>query len=958
MMSKTVKYVLSLLLLCACGGNVSRKGQSETAETKNVNLRYEKYDHREPYIIASPDRECGIALAEGETVTDFSLAATRPQMVALVKQANGNHCLKVWNIGESEPISIPLPAGAFKWKYVAMHPAREIFFVSGTEEALDNHQIYRVTPNEGGWEAVPIFVSPHPLERLVVSPLPFHMPVDTVWEGAYRLYAGEEYADGVYRLVSVSEYGTRLYQVVGPKESITTDEDMASEWPPSKMTASCALPVAFHPAGHRLIWEDGRHRYQVAEYWGEAWEDEYVALPVKFAGAIVPLPNGLGFVHHRAGQDGAGIYLLPLEKEETVAAGYRFASVPKPVADGKGLAGVTVSGGRCTLQYVPADIPMGDVVNAWRYVGSPEELSLFDKNSGLFRPSGMEQIYQPFEPAHYDIMPYPLLVTTDVMWEIFGAAFQGVFVVKEKEEAIPAFWAFADEAYRWLQKNDGTSPWIPVFEAITSLRTEEPNAEAEKILAENDAYSELIGEKFAYSEMKPRGHYMKSVKTGMSEDENEAEESPDMETYFRAFKYFTSIYLSRPDTLRMLNGLPASAKAQAARWINAYAWMIAPSRAPAVLDGVGNSIPSYCRYPSGQPSIFPLSWGWDNEVLFSTVHHENFPPELQMKHASGLGRGNPSGLDLAAVAGSRFADRLLEEEYSRYPNLREVINRLRNHFRAHPWTSDNIYNRWMDALAVQWADSLTSQNNAKDNNIWQTKRIQTGLASWATLRHATVLVNEKGAAEAGEGGFETLMVRSPRGSVEPDPETFAAIAGLFEAMAEHVSSVMLQQADTPEKKTLYGNIAEKLKTVAREIVQFQKMAEKVGKNEELTDEEYSAIWHIDGMVEHNFLLFNSLMRKGYSIANPDPMAKIADVMYDKTTGFQWHVAVGNAMEWNRVVPFYGRQQIVKGSIYSYYEVVSPQILDDGEWRKEVERQEFLPWIQPYVMRPTTVSRRY
>jgi hypothetical protein len=59
-------------------------------------------------------------------------------------------------------------------------------------------------------------------------------------------------------------------------------------------------------------------------------------------------------------------------------------------------------------------------------------------------------------------------------------------------------------------------------------------------------------------------------------------------------------------------------------------------------------------------------------------------------------------------------------------------------------------------------------------------------------------------------------------------------------------------------------------------------------------------------------------------------------------------AVGNAIEWNYIVPFYGRKQIVKGSVYSYYEFKSNQLINDEEWRLKAVKQEFLPWIKPYI----------
>jgi hypothetical protein len=80
------------------------------------------------------------------------------------------------------------------------------------------------------------------------------------------------------------------------------------------------------------------------------------------------------------------------------------------------------------------------------------------------------------------------------------------------------------------------------------------------------------------------------------------------------------------------------------------------------------------------------------------------------------------------------------------------------------------------------------------------------------------------------------------------------------------------------------------------------------------------------------------------------MPKIADVALDKDSSDCLLVAVGNAMEWNHIVPYYGRRQIVRGAVYSYYEFVSDEFLNNNEWRNRVEKQDLMPWIKPYVIR--------
>ncbi|MBI4645817.1 MAG: DUF3160 domain-containing protein, partial [Bacteroidia bacterium] len=125
--------------------------------------------------------------------------------------------------------------------------------------------------------------------------------------------------------------------------------------------------------------------------------------------------------------------------------------------------------------------------------------------------------------------------------------------------------------------------------------------------------------------------------------------------------------------------------------------------------------------------------------------------------------------------------------------------------------------------------------------------------------------------------------------------------------------------------------------------------------ESLTNEENEKILYVAGIAEHLFLIFNSLSNKEYALSNPDPMPKIADVAGDGYISPFLMAAVGNSMEWNYIVPFYGRYQIVKGPIYSYYEFESNQILNDTEWREKVNKQEFLPWIKTYVTNHTALG---
>ena len=127
--------------------------------------------------------------------------------------------------------------------------------------------------------------------------------------------------------------------------------------------------------------------------------------------------------------------------------------------------------------------------------------------------------------------------------------------------------------------------------------------------------------------------------------------------------------------------------------------------------------------------------------------------------------------------GNHLAASLLQPQLREYGRLGPVLGRLRQALSQAAPGAGQFYGQWLAALKAQWAPTAPIPGTAS-SALWARKRLQTGLASWATLRHTTILVNDESAAECGEGGFEELATTPPRGYVEPDPATFGAMAQL------------------------------------------------------------------------------------------------------------------------------------------------------------------------------------
>ena len=898
-------------------------------------------------IVASPNTACGYAFSKEEQIIDYSVSPTG-SLVAVIVEENEQQKLKFWKIGTSELLeSCDMPEN-FKAETVVWQPQTAALFVLGTQST--ESIVYRIEKRSNDWTIEQIFLSSQKLKNMVVAPQPFIIDYDEKIRKeryAYRLFLGMDNGDNTFRIVSITEHGMQFYQVVGPEKTQTKGFDCD----PSTMTAAWALPVAFHPAGEELIWKDKNNNFFVADYACRSWgKSKPAKLPLKNKEAVIPTPNGLGIISWQKNTNGIELYLIPKKSASRQLNEYQFEAAPVFVPDGRGVVGKTLKNGVNILQYTPVDMPLHNVLNAWLFINSAEELDLFQKHYGLFRPTKDKQLYQLYETENYyrcdPTRPY--LVTTDIFWEIFAAAYQGIFITKEREQAIPNFWQFVNEAADYFETNHKASKWNMVFTVLQDFKANnKSDKEVLRIIDETDDLSEVTQEIYAYSDLKSRGHYTSSA---------------DMALYFKAFRYFTTILYKDADVLMELENLPPSISRHAVNWINSYAEFIAPSRSSLVWKELKTSVPQYCQYPKENPAIFPLSWGFDNEVFYNTIYHQEWAEHLRIQGnpdkngfvSDDKKRFLPSGVDIAAVLGNGLAEKLMADEYEKYPPLRKMITNLRSNYKTHSNSADfttNVYNQWINTMAVQWADSVSNLMD-KGKEIWQAKRLQTGLATWATLRHATVLVNERSVAECGEGGFEEIIMKSPRGCVELDPYTLRAIADLFQELLKTASKL---KANFAEKQDVRNGIIERLKEAKEETLLFAAMAEKERNGEQLTDNEYEKILHVAHVAEHLFLIFKSLADKEYGLSTPEPVGKITDVSmvnYASEYGggiFSYLMAaVGNPLEWNYIVPYYGRYQIVKGSIYSYYEFESKELLNDEEWRKRIDNQAVLTWIKPYL----------
>jgi hypothetical protein len=891
-------------------------------------------------VTPSPTSASELSLPAGASVVDFDIRPTGADAVILTHDKAGDHVVS-WHAGDASAVPLlDLPA-TFTAASIAVHPMGQSFFIEG--KTGSQSQILVATNVNGSWTQHTIYQTAADVRRLLVAPRPFEIGFnDTTNQSidSYRLFFAERQPSGVYSTRSITVDGQREYQVIGPKANYVKIPD-ENEDPTPNFVAS-ALPESFHPDGHLLIWEDGNRCFQQLAYAGQNWDKPSHIAGNPCGGSLTVTPNGAELLHWKSGVPGVAVIGDHGSTTTMQAGGYQFVSTPSSVPDGRGIVGLVQKAGAPALVYVPIAVPLADVVDAWMFTQDAADRSSYAKSDGLLRTTDQDQMYELYDTESYACGNFdsatptrPYLVTTDIFWELVASAYEGTFIVQERQQAMPAFWAFVNAARQSLDATAPTSTWALAFNAVadsenTTSSANSTDAEAQHIQAAQGTFSSpVFGKPFDFTELTPRGYYTAT---------------PEMQEYFKAVHYLTTAAAAIDAT--PLNALPDDVKAKALQWIGAYTAYIAPGRAPLVWSSGTFVPPAFALHPVTSPQVFPLSWGFDNEVLLSTVFHSDWPAAEQITGPKGP-RGLPSGIDLAAALGSGYARSLLKTDLAAYPALGPVLDALQKRQPQSATQPDipaqpDLYDAWINALAMQWADDTTFPGN-QPSALWNAKRIQTGLASWATLRHATVLVNERATAECGEGGFEAIVLRPPRGYVEPDPKTFEAIATLFDQMQQMVAKSANFTGDLPQDPTetndpsvydtaqpLHDGIIRRLQATASNARLFEAMAEKELKNQPLSDTDYDEILHVGAVAEHDFLVYNSLASADLSLSTPNPIMKIADVAGGGEVPYL-EAAVGRPLEWDQVVPYFGRREIVKGSIYSYYEFPSSTPLTDVNW---------------------------
>ena len=297
-------------------------------------------------------------------------------------------------------------------------------------------------------------------------------------------------------------------------------------------------------------------------------------------------------------------------------------------------------------------------------------------------------------------------------------------------------------------------------------------------------------------------------------------------------------------------------------------------------------------------------------------------------------RGFPRGLDVMALLGSDRAVELLDElKDSNYENYTTQFNLLKeefDNFTEEDWHK-NLYWAWLYSLKPLQEEFGEGYPTFMQTQAWRNKELTTSLASWAELRHDTILY----AKQSYTVTLSSAPIKRPAiGYIEPVPEFYNRLLALT-----RMTKNGLEDMNILDRSAMY-----RLDNLERILERLVELSIKELRNEELTQGDYDFIR--DFGEELNDV-----------IAEVDDRAKkttiVADVHTEQNTKQVLEEGVGyvKLMVVAYKVPD-GRILIGAGPVMSYYEFKWPMSdrLTDEKWQEMLESNPPEPpeWIPNFT----------
>jgi len=287
----------------------------------------------------------------------------------------------------------------------------------------------------------------------------------------------------------------------------------------------------------------------------------------------------------------------------------------------------------------------------------------------------------------------------------------------------------------------------------------------------------------------------------------------------------------------------------------------------------------------------------DAQAQFKLMGQREIPDSAILQKLTGEKRIFPSGLDVMAVLGSPRAAGLLDADpaaynpknWTDYLPTRKALTQEFAQIPAATWNS-NLYWGWLNTLRSLLDPAPAGYPSFMRSRAWQDKSLNTALASWAELRHDTLLYGLQSATEAGDGEEPPFVP----GYVEPNVVFYDRLLALTRQSRDELARRNLLSQQVADRYHDYLDMLTFLRSVAARELQ----------NVKLTKKEHERIRHIEGELE--YLTESMLKAAGNYIALSEDdldMGLVADVHTGESSALM--EGVGHSMAIVAVVPVEG-----------------------------------------------------
>jgi hypothetical protein len=304
-------------------------------------------------------------------------------------------------------------------------------------------------------------------------------------------------------------------------------------------------------------------------------------------------------------------------------------------------------------------------------------------------------------------------------------------------------------------------------------------------------------------------------------------------------------------------------------------------------------------------------------------------------------RGFPRGLDVFSVFGSKRAEKhIIDYTDHEYPKYQEQLEKLREEFATlepRDWNR-NLYWSWLYALKTVNAERGKGYQTYQQTEAWLDRQLNTALASWAALRHNTILYAKQSYTPVHVGITSVQPTPPPppppKGLVEPLPAFYARI----------LTTTKMAYSGLKELNVLNAKSEKRLSSLVTTLERLYDLCKRQVANKTLTQE------------DNDFLAaFPEALKRAIGDVDEKGLKTtiIADVHTDLNSKLTLEEASGYV---DYIIVAYKRAEgdivLAVGPVLSYHEFKHPMAdrLTDEKWQEMLSAGQAPAqpaWIQTY-----------